>query len=486
MGMDLNVKIFTEGGGKVGLGHISRCTALYDEAERQGIPVKLFILNTGFEDNKNNILKSRKCSFVNWQDSEYLLSNVKKNDLCIVDSYLAPIEIYELIARQARKALYIDDYGRLVYPQGIVVNPSLSAEGIEYMQKQNVEYLLGEQYIILRTPFLEKKKKKFNKRVEQVLITMGGADPLNLTASITNLLSKKYPELVFNVVLGKRSQFTKQLEQHKNVRTYFNLTAQEMCDLMLQTDFAISAAGQTIHELIYLQIPFIAIQTADNQKNNVNELKRIILKSWIIEKNEKDILKKINKNFQELLKSEEPIKLPESIKRSIDGLGCERILKRLINMRREIFLKEVNANDCNLLFRWINEKTVRENAFNTEMILYDEHVKWLHKKIHDENTKIYIAYDGEEPIGQIRVEADDLGEGLISFSIDSNYRGKGYGTTMLLKLVNLMNKREQQDLKRLIGKVKFENMPSRKAFLKANFHEQKMENYFIYTYELVD
>lgn len=328
--MDFNIKIFTEGGGKVGLGHISRCTALYDEAVRQGIPVELFILSTGFEDNKNNILKSRKCSFVNWQDSEYLQSDVKKNDLCIVDSYLAPIEIYELIARQARKVVYIDDYGRLDYPQGIVVNPSLSAEGIEYKQKQNVNYLLGERYIILRTPFLGKKKKKFNKRVDQVLITLGGADPLNLTASITNLFSEKYPELNFSIVFGKQTQLSAQLKHCKNIKIHHNLTGEKMYDSMRKADIAISGAGQTIYELMSLNIPFICIKTADNQDNNIYGLKKLIDEKLIIDGLQNDFEDVLLEAFARIKEIRESRHFMNQTDAVIDGLGVQRIIKNLL------------------------------------------------------------------------------------------------------------------------------------------------------------
>lgn len=482
--MNLNVKIFTEGGEKIGFGHISRCTALYDEVSRQGIPVELFILNNGSEDNESSLLESRKVSFVNWQNPDYLLKNLDKQDLCIVDSYLAPIEIYELIAGLVKKAVYLDDYGRLDYPQGIVVNPSLSTEGIEYKPKQNVDYLLGEQYIILRTPFLGKKKRSSNKRIQQVLITLGGADPLNMTERITGLLSKEYPELVFNVVFGKWSQLTDQLNHLENVKTHYNLTGQEMCDLMLRTDFAISAAGQTIHELVYLQIPFMAIQTVKNQDNNVDALKRIMLNLRIIDYNDPDMLKIIDENLSEILLSTKSIEFFNSTNRFVDGVGCKRIIERLVHTASEFFIREATLSDSELLFHWVNEKSVRDNAFNSESISYNDHFSWIKKQLNACCTKMYIAYIDETAIGQIRVEFNETGDGEIDYSIDPKFRGMGYGAILLLELVDMFMKEEKPSYKRLIGKVKFKNTPSRKAFQKAKFDETRMADYVYYIYEL--
>lgn len=486
MAMNIYIKIFTEGGEKIGFGHISRCTALYDEATRQGITVELFIWNNGFGDNENSLLESRKVTFVNWQDPDYLLKNMNKNDFCIVDSYLAPIEIYELIARLARKAVYLDDYGRLDYPEGIVVNPSLSTEGIKYKQKKNCEYLLGGQYIILRTPFLGKEKRCLNKGIEQVLITLGGADPLNLTARITSLLSEKYPELIFNVILGSLFQLTEQFGQFKNVRIYNNLSAQEMCDLMTRTDFAITAAGQTIYELIFLKIPFVVIQTAKNQENNVDALKGAMLKQWIIDYKDKNALKIIDESFQKILSPSKCTNFVNTMDQYIDGFGCERIIERLIDTKITFILREVSMRDCELLYHWVNEKGVRENAFNSKYVSYDDHFLWMEKKLKDSRVKMYIAYFDKKAVGQIRIEFDVSGDGEIDYSIDPKYRGKGYGSMLLLMIADKLKKEKYLSYKRLVGKVKFENTPSKKAFLNAKFSEIRMEDYYCYIYELKD
>jgi spore coat polysaccharide biosynthesis predicted glycosyltransferase SpsG len=41
-------------------------------------------------------------------------------------------------------------------------------------------------------------------------------------------------------------------------------------ELMVKSDLAITAAGQTIYELLATQTPFIPIKVIENQENNVN------------------------------------------------------------------------------------------------------------------------------------------------------------------------------------------------------------------------
>ncbi len=51
--------------------------------------------------------------------------------------------------------------------------------------------------------------------------------------------------------------------------------AARMMDLMLTCDLAVTAAGQTVHELLATGLPFVAIEVVDNQANNVKVLQSL-------------------------------------------------------------------------------------------------------------------------------------------------------------------------------------------------------------------
>lgn len=478
------IKIFTEGSDTIGFGHLSRCSALYDEAVRQGVSVVLYIQVSDYDFAANSILKNRNYQIVNWQSVEYLRKNLNKNDFCIVDSYLATIEIYNEIAQISYKALYIDDYGRLDYPKGIVVNPSLSTEGINYPRKSDIEYLLGHEYIILRTPFIGQKKRILSPHIKNVLITMGGTDIKNMTEKITQQLAPQFPEIFFKIVSGKNSKELMLLRRFDNVEVYKNLIDQEMCNMMLQSDFAITATGQTIYELLAMKIPFIAIQTADNQRNNVNSLKKFVKKEMANPLVEDAAWQKMINILREVVDYSVLVNVSDAIENYIDGLGGERMIKRLIDKKTIIILKEVTLSDSDLLFCWANDEQVRKNAFNSEHIEYENHVAWLKNKINCKQTQMFIAYVDDTPIGQIRVEINSFGEGEIDYSIDSYFRGYGFGGKVLDHLISLFDGQKLKQITRLIGKVKNDNLASQKAFIKAGFHERKMDDYYSYSYEL--
>ncbi len=47
------------------------------------------------------------------------------DDIVIIDSYHAPLEFYQKIAKTTALAIYIDDNNRIDYPDGTVVNGTI-------------------------------------------------------------------------------------------------------------------------------------------------------------------------------------------------------------------------------------------------------------------------------------------------------------------------------------------------------------------------
>jgi UDP-2,4-diacetamido-2,4,6-trideoxy-beta-L-altropyranose hydrolase len=322
--------IFTEGGSQIGLGHISRCSSLYDELADREIEVE-FIINS--DTSQIDIIKNKQYKVVNWLSKEFLTNYIKQSDYCIVDSYLASQDLYRVISNQSKKTLFIDDNGRIEYPEGIVVNPSLSTEAVKYPINDTNCYLLGPKYIILRSPFIQVNRESINPKVKEVLITLGGSDIHNLTPSILKRLSKNNTEITFNVVIGNGFNNIEEIKSLslKNISFYENATASEMKTIMFKSDFAITAAGQTIYELLATQTPFIPIKIIENQNNNVAGLKEFNLVKNILDYKDLNFLQKIDDEFNKLLdiyKRTQAIHLYNNV---IDGLGSRRLIDILVD-----------------------------------------------------------------------------------------------------------------------------------------------------------
>ncbi len=143
-------------------------------------------------------------------------------------------------------------------------------------------------------------------------------------------------------------------------------------------------------------------------------------------------------------------------------------------------LRRATMDDMNLLFEWINEEETRNNSLSPDKVIFSNHKEWFLKKLKDNNSVIYI-YEEEKPIGQIRIDIDkDIA--TISYSIDKNFRGQGYGTK-IIELLELQIK-EYKTLSGLRAVVKNSNIGSLKIFRKLNYLEQVNGDLHVFTKEL--
>jgi RimJ/RimL family protein N-acetyltransferase len=99
-----------------------------------------------------------------------------------------------------------------------------------------------------------------------------------------------------------------------------------------------------------------------------------------------------------------------------------------------ITFRKATLNDTDLFFNWANDPSVRKNSYQKQEIPYLDHVSWFSKQISDLNNYFYVFLDEEStPIGQVRINANENREAIISLLIDVNHRGKGYAQQIIEK-----------------------------------------------------
>lgn len=321
----MNVAIVTEGFEGTGYGHLTRCLSVSQAfGERKISP--LYIANC--DENGKSFAGNVNLLQLNWlNNSEKLLAIIKDFDAVIIDSYLAPPELYDKISKTAKKAAYIDDYLRIDYPPGTIINGTVGAEDLPYNKSNGIhEYLLGVDYMPVRKEFWDtESRENNNKEITDVLISFGGQDTLGLGLHTLDLLLGKYPGLNYHLIIGAAdSTLNKNKGYGDNVNFYSMLSAKEMLELMLKCDLAVSAAGQTTYELARVGVPAIVIGIADNQKFNI--------KGWV----KKGFLKKElwynQPGLQEEIISQFNYLAQHRIYRSYcDGQGPRRICRELLD-----------------------------------------------------------------------------------------------------------------------------------------------------------
>jgi RimJ/RimL family protein N-acetyltransferase len=141
----------------------------------------------------------------------------------------------------------------------------------------------------------------------------------------------------------------------------------------------------------------------------------------------------------------------------------------------EVELITAQISHANKYFEWVNDVQVRKSAFNSNNVLWKDHMDWFLTKLNSQNCDLCILKFKNNLIGQVRLEKQN-NSWLIDFSIDSNYRGLNIAYRMFsLLLLKFPNRK-------LIAQVKTSNIASIRVFEKLNFEKTSPENEVITFY----
>jgi len=333
-------------------------------------------------------------------------------------------------------SVYIDDTSRLEYPAGTIINGAINAESLNYTGIGARTTLLGSKFTPIRKEFWEVPEKLIKIEIQTVFLTFGGQDLRNLTPRILRSLTRNYPEWRKIVVVGSGFDNLKQIEETKDELTllYHSPSAGEMVKLMLDSDLAISAAGQTIYELARVGLPTIAINVADNQTFH--------LKGWIkegfitseISYKDINLEHKIFSSLKNIKTRAIREKLSKIGKQKVDGDGARRIAQNLIDQisaNYGFYLRKAHEKDSLLVFNLSNDRIVRINSINQSPIKINEHSQWFIEKLIDEKCIFYLAFNKADSfIGQVRFDITQS-NALINISIDKDFRGKHFAASLI-------------------------------------------------------
>ena len=455
----MNVVILTEGGKDYGYGHVARCSSIYQAFEYYNISPK-FIVNG--DESINSIVPNIDVKITNW------LNNSFKADIIVIDSYLADLTFYNEISENSLLCVYVDDNNRLNYPNGIVVNGTLDISDMGYLEREDVIYLVGNEFIPLRKDFWNIQKLKTNDSIEDILITMGGNDLRNLTPKILELLNDNFPKINKKVIISNSFKNINEIESLKNehVELIYSPNSEEIINAMSSVDLAISASGQTLYELACIGVPTVAIGIIDNQKNNI--------KNWINQGfieyagcwSDDTLLNNILDKIDYLQDNE--IRFDKRLLgiQAVDGKGSLNIVKNILKefYKNNSTFRSIQKEDCLKIFEIANDDEVRKSSFSSEKIPLEDHKRWFNNILNDDSVKFYVLEYENDLIGQLRLDFDEKYP-VISISLNKKYRGLGLSKILLSKGLELIDGK-------VIAYIKKENIRSISFFKSMGFKKE--------------
>lgn len=151
--------------------------------------------------------------------------------------------------------------------------------------------------------------------------------------------------------------------------------------------------------------------------------------------------------------------------------GSSKYLK-LFHLIDYLNFRKATIDDANILFEWVNQRSVRAQSFSPKEIEYTDHIQWLSKKLDDTSCFLYIAYPDTEPAGIIRFDKDN-NIYIISYLISEEKQGKGFGNMIIKEGINQFLK-DSSYTGTITALVKKSNVASIKIFSKNNFQQEEV------------
>jgi UDP-2,4-diacetamido-2,4,6-trideoxy-beta-L-altropyranose hydrolase len=183
-------------------------------------------------------------------------------DALVVDSYLLVDDARQSLAALNIPMIYLDDgCGQKLPMAKMVINPSPIAN-IEAYKKTapDATLLLGADYSYLSSHFWPENRSKDlpMRERDHILITFGGADPIQLTVAVTKgLMPLCEMGVHIDVVLPAAFEKMETLPQHRNIHWHQNLPS--LAPLMQKVGLAVAQIGGTMGELATMGVPSIIL-----------------------------------------------------------------------------------------------------------------------------------------------------------------------------------------------------------------------------------
>jgi UDP-2,4-diacetamido-2,4,6-trideoxy-beta-L-altropyranose hydrolase len=307
----MNVVIRTDASTRMGSGHVMRCLTLADALVSRGAKVSFVsrelpghmtdsVRSQGYDVD---LLPAPKSTFsarsddvshaewlgVDWRqdgsETKAVLES-KQIDWLIIDHYAIDHRWEDLLRPVVSNVMVIDDLADRNHRCELLLDQTFGRQDSAYQGRVNTgcRLVLGSRYALLRPEFelarpgALKKRKEFD-GIEQVLISMGGTDPDNVSEIVLSGLEKvrweSSPQI--HIVLGPHAPHLEAIQllaKESQLSIEVLVGASNMAELMVHAEIAFGSCGTTSWERCCLGLPSLTTINAENQRQVFEELAR--------------------------------------------------------------------------------------------------------------------------------------------------------------------------------------------------------------------
>ncbi len=378
--------------------------------------VNIFFATRNLPGNINHKIEEKGYALIRLGSNsiEELDKHIKKLsiDMIVIDHYGID-HIFEnqlKIQNPTLKIMVLDDtYEK--HHCDILLNHNIYAETRRYkdLVPEHCELRCGKKFMLIRDEFYAAKKEKETisldpKGKTHVFVAMGGADTLNLNIPILKTL-KEHNEIHAHVVTTRANKNLEELQcyakNHDHVTLY--IETDKIAKLISKADFAIITPSVTINEIFFMELPFIAIKTADNQKEMCSYLKE---------------------RGQVLLEKFDEKKFENELSAMVDFLQTGLINFTQLTKKQKLDILE-----------WRNNPSIRRWMLDKEPIEPKDHLSFIDSLKNRSDRLYFLVKTREEPIGVIDFTQIDKNKKCAHIGLYTKPSTHGKGKLLMQKIM---------------------------------------------------
>ncbi len=330
----------------IGTGHVMRCLALAQAWQDAGGAVLFLVrdlpesIRARLADERMKIeeLAAPRGTVEDGRESDRALRRAGAEWL-VVDGYHFGEEYQRVLKDEGVRFLYVDDTGHLErYHADLILNQNVSvSEDLYRRSAPGCELLLGARFALLRREFVALRgwSRDMPASARRILLTFGGADPVNVTGQVVDAVKQvaRTSPVEVRAVVGPanpRSAALRREASSPGLRMEVLDGTSDMPRLMTWADLCVAAAGSTAWELCFLGLPSIFICISDNQvgiAQGVAERGAAVNMGWHADVSSEVLAREILSLAGD---EDRRRRMSAAGRKLVDGMGAGRVVRRML------------------------------------------------------------------------------------------------------------------------------------------------------------
>jgi len=443
----------------IGAGHVMRCLALADALAARGadchflcreLPGQLFdrIEARNFAVTRLPATRASGATSPGQAEdaAEFLAALAGPADIVVVDHYALGAEWEKAVNGHCGQLIVIDDLCRQ-HVASLVIDQTLGRSASAYSHGQVGEVLAGSEYALLQ-PVYYRFREQLDRSVvpheHRLLVSMGGYDALNVSASVLEVLASSACDWIrhIDLVLPTAAPYFASIRQRLSElggRFVLHDFVEDMAGLMSCCTLAIGAPGSTTWERAVLGLPSVLVPFAANQADVAVAMQDAHTGIAI----QRDALAAELPAALTRLRSHWPDYVQANLAVSA-GLGCRRVVQRILPASSRdgcsVWLAVAGEADIAQVYEWQQMPEIRRYARNPQVPDREAHYSWMRARLRDPFCYFYMICRSGEAAGVVRLDRQRPGEYEVSIYVAPGLHGQGLGLTAL----NLLGELHQE------------------------------------------